>query len=161
MEKARTILSDLDLMREKTLVQKLLEEIRKEEGGLAAYGEDQVRHALELGAVDTLLVSEGLRKLRLKLKCGNGDWEGERTVADEATLPGYLDQAKAYWSAQLGIPLSKLADIRIAVADLPGLELAMTVGRTIYIDRDGAGGGWTSAALLDMVKLEVGHILGR
>ncbi len=87
VEKARTILADLDLMREKTLVQKLLDEIRKEEGGLAAYGEDQVRHALQLGAVDTLLVSEGLRKLRLKLKCDNGDWEGERTLADEATIP--------------------------------------------------------------------------
>jgi peptide chain release factor subunit 1 len=87
VEKARSVLSDLDLMREKTLVQKLLEEIRKEEGGLAAYGEDQVRHTLELGAVDTLLVSEGIRKLRLKLKCSNGDWEGERTVADEAALP--------------------------------------------------------------------------
>ncbi len=87
VEKARTILSDLDLMREKTLVQKLLDEIRKEEGGLAAYGEDQVRHALQLGAVDSLLVSEGLRKLRVKLKCDNGDWEGEKTIADEATLP--------------------------------------------------------------------------
>ncbi len=87
VEKAKGILSNLDLMREKGLVQKLMDEIRKEEGGLAAYGEEQVRHALELGAVDTLLVSEGLRKLRLKLRCANGDWEGERTVADEATLP--------------------------------------------------------------------------
>ena len=87
VEKARGILSDLDLMREKNLVQKLMDEIRKEEGGLAAYGEDQVRHALQLGAVDTLLISEGLRKLRLKLKCANGDWEGERTLADEAALP--------------------------------------------------------------------------
>ena len=87
VEKARTILSNLDLMREKSLVQRLMDEIRKEEGGLAAYGEDQVRHALQLGAVDTLLISEGLRKLRLKLACANGDWEGERTLADEATLP--------------------------------------------------------------------------
>ena len=87
VEKARSILSNLDHMREKSLIQRLMDEIRKEEGGLAAYGEDQVRHALQLGAVDTLLVSEGLRKLRLKLKCANGDWEGERTVADEATLP--------------------------------------------------------------------------
>ena len=87
VEKARTILSDIDLMREKTLVQKLMDEIRKEEGGLAAYGEAQVRHALELGAVETLLVSEGIRKLRLQLKCANGDWEGERTIADEATIP--------------------------------------------------------------------------
>jgi Ca2+-binding RTX toxin-like protein len=81
--------------------------------------------------------------------------------ADEATLPGLLDQAKAYWSGQLSIPLSSLADVRIAVADLPGQELAMTVGRTIYIDRDGAGRGWTSATLLDMIKFELGHILGR
>ncbi len=87
VEKAREILSGIDLMREKTLVQRLMEEIRKEEGGLAAYGEDQVRHALELGAVDILLISEGLRKLRLTLKCASGDWEGEKTVADEAAIP--------------------------------------------------------------------------
>jgi hypothetical protein len=37
----------------------------------------------------------------------------------------------------------------------------MTVGRTIYIDRDGAGRGWTSATLLDMIKFELGHLLGR
>src|SRR6266704_2102864 len=61
---------------EKSLVQRLMEEIRKEDGGLAAYGEDQVRHALQLGAVETLLISEGLRKSRLKLRCANGDWEG-------------------------------------------------------------------------------------
>ncbi len=87
VEKARDVLSGLDLMREKTLVQRLMEEIRKENGGLAVYGEDAVRHALQLGAVDTLLISDGLRKLRLKVRCGNGDWEGEKTLADEATLP--------------------------------------------------------------------------
>ncbi len=87
VEKARDVLKDLDLMREKNLVQRLMEEIRKEDGGLAAYGEDQVRHALQLGAVDTLLISEGIRKIRVKLKCVNGDWEGEKTLADEAALP--------------------------------------------------------------------------
>src|SRR5574340_54216 len=87
VEKARGILSNLDLMREKTLVQKLLDEIRKEEGGLAAYGEEQVRHALQAGAVDSLLISEGIRKLRLKLRCGNGDWEGDMTMAEEAAIP--------------------------------------------------------------------------
>ncbi len=86
VEKSREILSGLDLMREKSLVQRLMEEIRKEDG-LAAYGEDQVRHALSLGSVDTLLISEGLRKVRLKLRCANGDWEGEKTVADDGELP--------------------------------------------------------------------------
>src|SRR3989442_6690444 len=74
-------------MREKSLVQRLMEEIRKEDGGLAAYGEDQVRHALQLGAVETLLVSEGLRKSRLRLRCANGAWEGEKTEAQDGELP--------------------------------------------------------------------------
>ncbi len=87
VEKAKEILSGIDLMREKNLVQRLFEEIRKEEGGLAVYGEDQVRHALQLGALDILLISEGLRKIRLQLKCESGDWEGEKTVADEAAVP--------------------------------------------------------------------------
>jgi peptide chain release factor subunit 1 len=87
VEKAREILTGLDLMREKDLVQRLMNEIRKEEGGLAAYGEDQVRHALGLGAVDTLLVSEGLRKVRATLRCANGDWEGEKTLAQDDEPP--------------------------------------------------------------------------
>lgn len=87
VEKARDLLTGLDLIREKDLVQSLMNEIRKEEGGLAAYGEDQVRHALGLGAVDTLLISEGLRKVRMKLRCANGDWDGEKTLAEDGELP--------------------------------------------------------------------------
>ncbi len=55
VERAKDSLMDLDLMREKKLMQRLLEEIRKSDGGLATYGEDLVRHAMSLGAVDTLL----------------------------------------------------------------------------------------------------------
>ena len=51
-------------------------------------------------------------------------------------------------------------DIRIAIADLPGDILALTIGRTIYIDRDGAGGGWTTTTLEAAIKQELGHILG-
>ncbi len=87
VENAKEVLHDLDLMREKSLVQRLMEEIRKENGGLAAYGEDQVRNALELGAVDTLLISEGLRKLRLKVRCPSCGHTEDKTLADEATLP--------------------------------------------------------------------------
>jgi len=86
VEKARGVLSDLDLMREKDLIQRLMDEIRKEDGGLASYGEDQVRRDIRIGAVETLLISEGLRRKRLKVACANGDWEGEQTVADESLL---------------------------------------------------------------------------
>jgi peptide chain release factor subunit 1 len=83
VEKAKDSLTDLDLMREKALMQRLLEEIRKSDGGLASYGEDQVRHALSLGAVDTLLISEGLRKKRVTLKCPQCNWSGQVTVDKE------------------------------------------------------------------------------
>jgi peptide chain release factor subunit 1 len=86
VEAARGILKDLDLMREKDLMQKLMEEIRKSEGGLATYGEAQVRHALDLGAVETLLVSEGLRRSRAKLRCGNCGYENTTTVDRDRAL---------------------------------------------------------------------------
>ncbi len=83
VEKAKDSLANLDLMREKDLMQRLLEEIRKSDGGLASYGEDQVRHALEMGAVDTLLLSEGLRKKRVALRCAQCGWDGKVTVDRE------------------------------------------------------------------------------
>src|SRR3990170_1812955 len=87
VEKARGVLTGLDLMREKDLVERLMNEIRKADGGLAAYGEAQVRHALDVGAVDTLLLSEGLRKSRASLRCGNCGHEGDATI-DRDAPPG-------------------------------------------------------------------------
>ena len=69
VEKAKDKLYDLDLMREKRLFQQFLNEVRKTEGGLSVYGEEQIRHAIMIGAVDVLLVSEGLRKRRITVDC--------------------------------------------------------------------------------------------
>ncbi|HKZ63263.1 MAG TPA: peptide chain release factor aRF-1 [Thermoplasmata archaeon] len=85
VEAARGVLKDLDLMREKDLVQRLMTEIRKPDGGQATYGEPQVRHALELGAVEMLLVSEGLRKSRAKITCGNCGYTNEATINRDAS----------------------------------------------------------------------------
>ena len=62
VEKAKDRLLDMDLMREKRLMLRLLEEIRKTEGSLATYGEDQVRAAIKIGAVEVLLLSEGMQE---------------------------------------------------------------------------------------------------
>jgi len=80
VEKAQDKLQDMDLMREKKFIQRLLQEIRKPDGGLSAYGEEEVRTALELGAVDTLLLSEGLRKDRVVVDCPNCGWKGRLTI---------------------------------------------------------------------------------
>jgi peptide chain release factor subunit 1 len=69
VEAARESLADLDLNREKRLMQRLLQEIRKSDGSLAAYGEEEVRRIVSIGAADVLLLSEGLRKRRIYLEC--------------------------------------------------------------------------------------------
>jgi peptide chain release factor subunit 1 len=83
VEKATQTLHGLELTEEKRIVQRLLNEIRRAENGLAAYGEKDVQSALEGGAVDTLLISEGLRKKRVAFKCSSCGHTFERTLTDE------------------------------------------------------------------------------
>lgn len=82
VEKATQTLQGLELTEEKRIVQRLLSEIRRAEKGLAAYGERDVEAALDAGAVDLLLVSEGLRRRKLRLRCASGH-ESDRIVADD------------------------------------------------------------------------------
>ncbi|MFQ5883493.1 MAG: peptide chain release factor aRF-1 [Thermoplasmata archaeon] len=84
VEKARNALSDLDLIREKQLISNLLKEIRKPDGGLAVYGERQVRDALKLGAVDVLILSEGIERKMLGYLCGRC---GSKETASANTVP--------------------------------------------------------------------------
>ncbi len=82
VEKAEDALQELDLIREKKLMNKFLKEVVKD--GLAAYGEEEVRRYLTLGAVDTLLLSEDLRLERVRYRCPSCGKEKEITLKDEA-----------------------------------------------------------------------------
>lgn len=88
MEKAKDRLSGIELMKEKKLLQKFLDEIRKPNGGFVVYGEQEVLHALQLGAIDTLLISEAIRKRRVKIKCSKCDFTSERTQKEEKVSLG-------------------------------------------------------------------------
>ena len=66
--KASGALEELDVIKEKKLVQRFLKELINEHG-LSSYGEKQVRNALQMGAVDTLLLSEDLKSKRLTIDC--------------------------------------------------------------------------------------------
>ncbi|UCG68130.1 MAG: peptide chain release factor 1 [Thermoplasmata archaeon] len=83
MEKATERLSGLELMKEKKLLKRFLDEIRKPDGGLAVYGEEEVLKALQLGAIDTLLISEAIRKRKLKISCQRCGYTHERTSLEE------------------------------------------------------------------------------
>ncbi|MCL2509993.1 MAG: peptide chain release factor aRF-1 [Methanomassiliicoccaceae archaeon] len=72
VDAAKDALTDIQLTIEKEYMQRLFREIRKQDGGLSAYGEDSVRAAVETGAVDVLLLSETLNKYRVTAECGSG-----------------------------------------------------------------------------------------
>jgi peptide chain release factor subunit 1 len=79
VEAAKDALKGMDVVKEKTFMDRFLKELVKE-AGLAAYGEESIRKNLEIGAVDTLLLSANLRKSRLKIKCQSCDFTEERTI---------------------------------------------------------------------------------
>ena len=81
---ASETMTDLKISKEKKLMKRFLSEVTKTDKSLAVYGELQLRKALEMGAVDTLLLSENLRKFRIKLKCTSCGYTEERTISEDA-----------------------------------------------------------------------------
>ncbi|HEX17629.1 MAG TPA: peptide chain release factor 1 [Thermoplasmatales archaeon] len=71
---------ELKISKEKRVMRRFLKEIVKREKSLAVYGEEEVRRALEMGAVDTLLLSEDLDRYRVKLRCESCGREEEVTT---------------------------------------------------------------------------------
>ncbi|MEM2874802.1 MAG: peptide chain release factor aRF-1 [Candidatus Hadarchaeales archaeon] len=66
--KAGEILTDLEITKEKELMRRFMEELVAGRG-LVAYGERDVRESLERGSVELLLISEGLREIRVEVRC--------------------------------------------------------------------------------------------
>ena len=86
VENASKTLDDLSIVKEKKLMKRFLEELRQSDGGLSSYGEAEVRQALEMGAVDILLISEGLSKHRIDYSCPKCGNTGSQTVTDRGTV---------------------------------------------------------------------------
>jgi peptide chain release factor subunit 1 len=79
MDAASDTLSDLDVVKEKKLMERFMKELVSD-NGLAAYGEDSVRANLKVGSVESLLLSEDLRRSRITIKCGNCDYTSTQTI---------------------------------------------------------------------------------
>lgn len=86
-ERAPEILQRVRYVEEKQIVQEFLYEIGHDTG-FATYGEDQVRHALKMGAVKRLLLSEGLDMLRVTIKCTVCNYKKEESVKT-GDFPGF------------------------------------------------------------------------
>ncbi len=79
IERGRGLLKEAEYVKEKRLVQKFLELLVKDPG-MVCYGEKEVRKCLEMGVVDTLLLSEDSGLYRVKMKCKACGYEKEATM---------------------------------------------------------------------------------
>ncbi|MGC8896262.1 MAG: peptide chain release factor aRF-1 [Candidatus Bathyarchaeia archaeon] len=82
VDKAPEIMRKVRYIEEKQVMQQFLYEIGHDTG-MATYGEQEVRKALEVGAVRTLLLSEGLDIVRVKVKCNACGYEEEQTMKSQ------------------------------------------------------------------------------
>ncbi|HVL86882.1 MAG TPA: peptide chain release factor aRF-1 [Candidatus Thermoplasmatota archaeon] len=128
VQNAQETLREMGLTRERDILGRFLREIVKE-GGQVAYGEPQVRHALSIGAVDTLLLSETLRRSRATIKCDGCGHEENRTTGDLDKLAAELDRCP-----QCNSPSYSIADSRDIVDELS--ELASNTGSKVMIVSD-------------------------
>jgi peptide chain release factor subunit 1 len=88
VSKASETMMDLEIAKEKSAMKKFLKEITKSQNSLAVYGENHIRKALDMGAIDILLLSDNLRKYRIYLKCINCNYQIEKTI-DEDLIEDY------------------------------------------------------------------------
>lgn len=69
VQRSEDLLKEAAVMKERHLIQKFLTELQK--GGNIVYGYTQTIEAMNIGAMETLLISEGFDWVRVKLKCDN------------------------------------------------------------------------------------------
>lgn len=82
VDKAPEIMRKIRYIEEKQIVQQFLYEVGHDTG-MTTYGEEEVRRALEAGAVRTLLLSEGLDVIRVKVKCNACGYEEQQTMKSQ------------------------------------------------------------------------------
>ena len=77
-------MGEIELDAERQLMNRFLEELVKP-SPRATYGEMMINKALDMGAVDTLLISEGMRKNSFELECSecNHTWKVSLSRTEE------------------------------------------------------------------------------
>jgi peptide chain release factor subunit 1 len=82
VEKAPEVMRKVRYIEEKKVMQQFLYEVGHDTGKIT-YGEEEVRRALENGAVNILLLSEGLEMTRVTLKCSACGYQEQHTVKNK------------------------------------------------------------------------------
>ena len=81
IEKVKDKMEDVKYIKEKQVMQRFLKEISID-SGLATYGLEEIQRALNYGAIDTLILSEKLDLIKIKLECSNCKYFEERAIKE-------------------------------------------------------------------------------
>ncbi|HVP27335.1 MAG TPA: peptide chain release factor aRF-1 [Candidatus Bathyarchaeia archaeon] len=82
VDKAPEIMRKIRYLEERKIMQQFLYEIGHDTG-LVTYGEEDVRRALEAGAVKTLLLSEEVNYTRVTVKCSSCGYQEQQTMKSQ------------------------------------------------------------------------------
>jgi peptide chain release factor subunit 1 len=85
VEKAPEVMRKVRYIEERKVMQQFLYEVGHDTGKIT-YGEGDVRRALESGAVNTLLLSEGLDMSRVTVKCSACGYQEQHTVKNQMLM---------------------------------------------------------------------------
>lgn len=84
VDKAEDAIEDSQVIKEKNLVTEFFENLEKE-NGKSEYGPERVKEALDIGAVETVLISESTELYYAEFECENG--HEEHLFEAEAAIP--------------------------------------------------------------------------
>jgi peptide chain release factor subunit 1 len=133
LEKAPEILRGVRYSEEKRLVQRFLYEVGHDTG-LAAYGESEVRRALQAGLVNILLLSEKLEMIHATVKCRVCGYSEDRLLDPyEATRLEQeisLTQCKKCNNATLEIEKRDLLDELAEIGENKGVDVEIISAET-------------------------------
>jgi peptide chain release factor subunit 1 len=82
IDKVKDKIKDVKYIREKQVMQRFMKEIANDTG-MATYGLEDVQKALNMGAVDTLILSEKLDTYKIKIECSNCAYIENRTASEQ------------------------------------------------------------------------------
>jgi len=116
LNKAQDRIQNVRYVHEKKIVQQFLFNISRDTG-LVAYGEKEVRRALERNAVDKLLLSEGLKLSRITITCPQCNYTEKKTVKN-SDIDSFQNQMKNTPCSQCNSILYNVSEIRDVIEEL-------------------------------------------
>ncbi|MFX0004272.1 MAG: peptide chain release factor aRF-1 [Promethearchaeota archaeon] len=129
IEKVKDKIEDVKYIREKQVMQSFMKEISID-SGLASYGLQDIQKALNYGAIDTLLLSEKLDLLKVKIDCSNCD-HTEYKIVRERELEDLKSRIQEESCPECSSNSFNVTEFKPIIEELG--EIAETIGSEVDI----------------------------